>query len=143
MAFMRKALPGNKPFNESLGPSRLTGLMSGADTDLGKRIMMKGYPSYYVPTATVYHRISPERMTWSYAVKRAYCDGRASAKYRVIQGENAVVVIRGKLIFVILMNIILGVANLLLGRRLRFRKQFLEATKTCGACRGFKEIPEE
>jgi len=54
-------------------------LLAGEETELCLRIEKAGYKIFYEPSAVVYHRVEPDKLTKSYIRKRAIWHGRSQA----------------------------------------------------------------
>lgn len=61
-------------FDESLG-RRDRRLLGGEEIDLCRRAALKGIPVYYIGTAVVEHQILPERIRYSWILRRIYYAG--------------------------------------------------------------------
>jgi glycosyltransferase involved in cell wall biosynthesis len=79
MAFRRAVVIEHGGFRTDLGPRpgafRLGG--GGEDTEFCRRLLQRGVPIHYLPSAIVYHPVEPERMTKRYFRRWYFNYGRA------------------------------------------------------------------
>lgn len=139
MAILRKAIPPREPFDENLGPSPITKLTGGADTKLGLRITMWGYPSYYIHSSIVYHHVSQDRLKWSYLTKRAHLDGRGSVRALDMKGKKITLLgVPIRLLFWLLKKTLLLPIGYISGKEMRTRELFLEIMYIAGQCKEYR-----
>jgi len=66
-------------FDTRMGRKSKT-LLSGEETELCSRVRKEGYKIFYSPEAVVYHKISSNRLTYRWMVKRTFWGGLTRAK---------------------------------------------------------------
>ena len=136
MALRRSALPSQRPFDERLGPGGRAGVMDGADTYLGRRMIEAGFAAYYIPWAIVTHRIPAERVGWNYLCARARSSGFASATYRYSGNGGTAVISSLRLWSRLLRARMLAATTAVFGSSGDARRWSLEAQKVEGAIAG-------
>ena len=78
ISFKKKMLTDYGGFDINLG-RRGHSLMGAEETMVQKTFMEEGLPVIYTPKAIIYHRISPDRISYSYLTRLAYGNGKTDA----------------------------------------------------------------
>jgi len=77
MAGVREIILSHGGFDENMGPNYFLkfSMITGEEAILSRRIRKSGYPIYYQPRSKVFHRISKEKATRSYLLRRNFWEG--------------------------------------------------------------------
>jgi glycosyltransferase involved in cell wall biosynthesis len=91
----RSVLLKSGGFHPDSMPEKLLHLRGDGETHVARFIASRGYKSMYVPSASVYHFVSRERMTVEYFRKRAFNQGISDSYTRLrnnpISVDNAII----------------------------------------------------
>ncbi|MDW8048708.1 MAG: glycosyltransferase family 2 protein [Nitrososphaerota archaeon] len=73
-AVKRRIIGSSDPFYTKLG-RRDSKLLSGEETMLCQNVRRRGYKIFYTPKAIVYHKISPQKLTFKWMAERVFWGG--------------------------------------------------------------------
>lgn len=115
-----------------IGFSSITGLKGGAETKLGKDIMLAGNSSYYIPNAIIYHRVPKERINFKYLKQKKRRVGRSSVYYE--KPRHRPQKIKGTILAImeIILWFLLFLFYKLLNKELMAKKAYLSFIKAWG-----------
>lgn len=78
---VRRCVFDDMRFNEQIGP-RGSNYAMGSETELIRRLCLKGHAAVFLPNSMVYHIIRPEQLQASWLVGRAFRQGRGETRLR-------------------------------------------------------------
>lgn len=121
MAFRRDVLCAVGGFPTGIGPMG-NKMALGEDSVLTKAVYELEPKFYYLPNATVYHYVPPEKMTVRYRLKRAYMRGVSSVK---VEGSRPGIAVTMKLVASVVARSVPAVLCTPWGRR-NWQRSFLK-----------------